>query len=98
MGGGQLSRATRNHQRWFNFTGSLFGWAALWCFVRSSWSVWRLSAPASHATSSDFALGFVAFVGISGWLPYATMGALDALRTLVEKALNRALELLTGAK
>jgi hypothetical protein len=47
---------------------------------------------------SDFALGFVAFVGVSGYLPYATMGAVNALQTLVAEALKRALELVTGAK
>jgi hypothetical protein len=40
----------------------------------------------------------MAFVGVSGYLPYATIGAVNALQSLVEKALNRAVELVTGAK
>ncbi len=91
-------RAARNHQRWFNFTGSLAGWLALWCLVRRAAGVWWLSSSSGQASVSDFALGLVAFVGVSGSLPYATMGAIHALQALVGEALKRALELVTGAK
>jgi len=80
-------------QGWFNFVGSLFGWAALWCLVRRGWYVWGVSSSSGQATVSDFVLGFVAFVGISGYLPYTTMGAVDALRAFVVEALNRLLNL-----
>jgi len=94
----RYSPSRRYHQWWFNFVGSLFGWAALWCLVRRVWGVWFFSSSSGQATVSDFALGFVAFVGVSGYLPYATMGAVNALQTLVAEALKRALELVTGAK
>jgi hypothetical protein len=85
-------------QGWFNFVGSLFGWAALWCLVRRAWSVWGVSSSSGQATISDFGLGFVAFVGISGYLPYTTMGAVDAIRAFIAEALKRLLDLATKAK
>jgi hypothetical protein len=94
----EYPRAARIHQRWFNFTGSLAGWVALWCLVRRAGGVSWFSSSSGQATGSDFALAFVAFVGVSGYLPYATMGAVKALETLVAEALKRARELLTGGK
>jgi hypothetical protein len=56
------------------------------------------SSSSGHATVSDFALGFVAFVGVSGYLPYATMGAINALQAFIADALKRLLGLVIGAK
>lgn len=92
----KLSSAVRNHQRWFNFTGAFVGWVALWCLVRRGWGVWRLPSSSGQLTWSDFALGFVAFVGVSGYLPYGTKSTLDALRELAVKTLDRVLKLMTG--
>jgi hypothetical protein len=88
----ELSGTRLVQQIWFNSIGALFGWAALWCLVRRAWhAAWLCSSSTGTATLSDFALGFVAFIGVSGYLPYATMGA-------VNYVLKRALELVTGAK
>ena len=94
----EFSRPALIQQVWFNFAGSLFGWAALWCLVRRAWYVWGASTSSGQATVSDFALGFVAFVGISGYLPYTTMGAVDAIRAFIVEALKRLLDLATKAK
>jgi hypothetical protein len=83
-------RAARNHQRWFNFIGALVGWIALWCLVRRAWCVWWACSSLGQAGWSDFVLGFVAFVGISGYFPYATMTTVDAIGKRVAKLLTEA--------
>jgi hypothetical protein len=81
--------AARMEQWWFNFIGALFGWAALWCLVLRIRSAWRLSPPSGRPTFLDLGLAFVAFVGISGYLPYAVKGVLDVLRDLALEALRK---------
>jgi hypothetical protein len=49
-----------------------------------------------QATVSDFVLGIVAFIGITGWLPYGVKGTLDGANAIAQEALKRALELLAG--
>ena len=91
-----FSKAAAGQQIWFNSVGSVLGWIAVWCLARRAWTVGWLSAGSNgQATVSDFALAFVGFVGVSGYLPYATMGAIDALKVLTQKALERAIDLVT---
>lgn len=95
----RLSGVRLAQQMWFNFIGALFGWAALWCLARHAWSAaWLRSSSTGTVTVSDFALGFVAFVGVSGYLPVTTMGAVYALRAFVVDVLKHLGGPLTGAK
>ncbi len=74
-------------QQWcFNFIGSLFGWIALWLLVRrcGGLSSFLSYSPATERWS-DFALAFVAFVGISGYLPFATITNIRNVRELADK-------------
>ena len=77
-------------QVWFNFVGALFGWAALWCLVRRAWAVWYVPASGSEkVTGWDFGLAVVAFIGISGYLPYATMGAVRRFWDVTRQAISK---------
>ena len=66
------------HQFWFNFAGSLFGWAFLYFFL---WHRMPLIL-STNATFSDGFVLFVAFVGITGHLPYAVAGVLEGLKQI----------------
>lgn len=76
--------AWRVHQFWFNFAGSLFGWAAAWFVARKGWQCLAVSCPA-QLDWSDAGLIAIAFVGITGHLPYATAGVLQAIKELALK-------------
>jgi hypothetical protein len=58
------SPVCQRHERWFNFFGSLAGWWALWIVLYELY-LRRLPVEAVHV-----ALILIAFVGISGYLPY----------------------------
>ncbi|MGA7514619.1 MAG: hypothetical protein WBW46_17120 [Candidatus Sulfotelmatobacter sp.] len=74
-------------QQWcFNFLGSLVGWIALWFLIRRSGGLSSfLSYSLAAAGWSDFALGLVAFVGVSGYLPFATIANIRNVRELADK-------------
>src|SRR5439155_7792266 len=76
--------AWRLHQFWFNFVGSLLGWAAAWFLARKAWHCLAVACPA-HLDWSDAALIVGAFVGVTGHLPYATAGILSGVRELASK-------------
>jgi hypothetical protein len=65
------------HQFWLNFTGSLLGWISLWA-VGS-----RLLHPDASAHiefgSGDLLLAILGFIGITGFLPMATITVVKAL-------------------
>jgi hypothetical protein len=72
------------HQVWFNFAGAVVGWAAMWFIVRKLWHVLATDSPADFGWS-DGVLSALAFVGITGHLPYATAGLLKGIRELARK-------------
>jgi hypothetical protein len=72
--------ARRVHQFWFNFVGSVFGWGAAWFIAQKV----ALGTFPSHAWS-DAALVALAFVGITGHLPYAVFGVLTGLNDIAKK-------------
>jgi hypothetical protein len=64
------SKVVRAHQRWLNFVGSLFGWAALGLL---GWNV-GIAIAQGHkweVTVWELLLAAAAFLGITGHLPYA---------------------------
>ena len=79
--------AWKSHQYWFNFAGSIFGWAALWVLVPNGW----IAVSTEHSwsvTGWDLVLVGIAFVGITGHLPFAVMGVLNRLQELAIRALG----------
>lgn len=52
------------HERWFNFLGSLMGWWAFWLLLYGQF-VRRVPFQAT-----DLGLIIIAFIGMSGYLPY----------------------------
>jgi hypothetical protein len=76
--------AWRVHQFWFNLAGSLLGWAAAWFVARKTWQCLAVTCPA-QLDWSDAALIAVAFVGVTGHLPYATAGVLQGIKELALK-------------
>lgn len=76
--------AWRLHQFWFNFLGSLLGWAAAWFLARRTWHCLAVACPA-QIDWSDATLIAVAFVGVTGHLPYAIAGVLQGIKDLALK-------------
>jgi hypothetical protein len=72
------------HQSWFNFAGSLCGWAAFWLeAVRISW--YASSGAKLEFGLSDAALGILAFIGMTGLLPTTIVGLIQGIRDLAGK-------------
>ena len=72
------------HQFWLNFCGSIAGFAALWFIIRKIVAI--LPTPASAAPQwSDAALFFLAFLGVTGYLPFAIMTGVEAIKDLMSK-------------
>jgi hypothetical protein len=61
------------HQVWLNFCGAAFGWGALFLFLERR-------TPRGELEISDFVLGLVAFVGITGHIPMFIVGGYEWLR------------------
>lgn len=74
----------RLHQRRFNFSGSILGWAAAWFVARKTWHYLQMGSP-GQMNWSDLALVGIAFVGITGHFPYATAGLLQGTKELASK-------------
>ena len=80
--------AWRRHQQWLNFAGSMFGWGSLWLLLRRFCPCLADQCAAEPFTLdlSVGALAFVAFIGITGYLPFAAVGLLSGTSTLSSKA------------
>ena len=89
--------ARKVQQIWLNFLGGVVGWAALWLLLHQWWGLRRIPASSVQMTASDFGLALVAFVGISGYLPYAVIGAIQSSVALIRSLLQRALKWLFPA-
>ena len=67
----RLSPLARIAQRWLNFVGSIFGWAALFVVIE------RLRRDVPNLGVGDAVVmlvaTLVAFLGITGYLPYAIL-------------------------
>jgi hypothetical protein len=82
-----VSKAKRYHQFCFNFLGSLFGWAVALAMLRRFGDCW-LSQCSRDITQWDLIGGLIAFIGVSGYLPYATMLTVKGLRSLITNMLK----------
>ena len=76
----------RFHQFWLNFLGSGVGWVAAWAVLRAT--VECASADCALSVSpSAVSLFFLAFIGITGYLPATIVGAIGGVSELVSKLL-----------
>jgi hypothetical protein len=64
------------HQYWLNGLGAAVGWGA----VRLMW--WRRT---DFSNGYDFLLGLIAFLGVTGFVPYTAAGIGAVLRDLIKK-------------
>jgi hypothetical protein len=74
------STPSHAHQAWFNFVGSLAGWAALWTLAPPKWLT---STPTVVVSWGSAALAVAAFAGITGHLPFLFMKGVEGVATLV---------------
>lgn len=80
----KLDWAWKAHQIWLNFAGSAVGWIVLWVMLK------RYS-PCIYAECSvvfgvwDLLGSFIAFVGVTGYLPSAVVGFVSGLSLLGNK-------------
>ena len=75
----------RPHQFWLNFCGSVAGWVALWFLAR------RAIECAVESCSAQFGweyvgLFFLAFLGVTGYVPFTVVGLAAGVRELAAKA------------
>lgn len=79
-------RSWHFHQFWLNFLGSVVGWVAAWAILRSA--VECASADCILSVSpSAVSLFFLAFIGVTGYLPATIVGAIGGVNELVAKLL-----------
>ena len=68
-------------QRWTNFVGVLTGWLILWALGIHFWD--SLSLPNGYAAVTvgwwDAFGGFIAFIGVTGYLPYTVIGLVHTI-------------------
>jgi len=84
---GSKPKAWKFHLFWFNFVGSVVGWAVLWVLSRKVWLYLQAKSP-DQVNPWDIAFLLVAFVGITRHLPYALFGILRGINELAFKALG----------
>jgi hypothetical protein len=68
------------YQFWFNFEGSLFGWLSLYAL--------RIELVQPNLSRTEFLLSFIGFVGITGHIPYTTMGLITSIEKVATKAID----------
>ena len=82
------SFAGRLYLFWFNFCGSLLGWGALAILGDRYWACVSGSC-AVQVSFSDFALALVAFAGVTGHIPLATLGLFRGLAAFAASLLKK---------
>jgi hypothetical protein len=82
-------------QVWLNFVGAFVGWIAGWLLVRQWWGVRTLpsATPVSAGmTVSDLGLALTAFIGITGYLPFTVIGAINTSVAVIMRLISGATE------
>jgi hypothetical protein len=73
------------HQAWLNFAGSIVGWACLWVVCVKVWPFVSRDSFES-LTWGDAALAFVAFLGVTGYIPYTATAIARTASGAITKA------------
>jgi hypothetical protein len=82
-----VPKAQRYHQFCFNFLGSLIGWSVALAMLRRFGDCWLYQC-SRDITAWDLIGGLIAFIGVSGYIPYATMLTVAGLRDLITNILK----------
>ena len=77
----------RFHQFWLNFVGSLFGWGALWFVAKEVMSA-IVSESIAFVSLKFCTLAFIAFIGITGFLPFTVNLLITRMHEVAEKLLG----------
>ena len=75
------------HQIWFNFSGALLGWLAVWILINDSWLCWY-TVCTIDLTLAKIILVTTAYIGITGHLPLTFMNIIEAMKQILSKALK----------
>jgi hypothetical protein len=81
------SRAWKFHQFWLILVGSASGWIALWFVARKAYFCSQEGCP----TRPSFWYGimlFIAFIGITGFLPITVVGIIQGIKELSAKVIG----------
>ncbi|WP_126460858.1 hypothetical protein [Sulfuritortus calidifontis] len=76
----------RFHQFWLNFLGSGVGWVAAWAVLRATVECASVDCALSVSPSA-VSLFFLAFIGVTGYLPATIVGAIGGINEFVSKLL-----------
>lgn len=74
----------RFHQFWLNALGSAVGWVALLFLLARVFPCFEVACSAA-LTALDTVLFFVAFVGVTGYLPATVVGIVSSIGAIVGK-------------
>lgn len=72
------------HQRWLNFAGSLAGWVVLWILIKRYLPHFTGQCEII-LTYWDVIGAVVAFIGITGYLPFTIIGLLSGAMSTFDK-------------
>lgn len=75
------------HQRWFNFFGSMVGWLAAWLIILRHCG-WPITTCVGPTDGWDLVGALIAFLGMTGHLPFTIMGLAEGVRLLAAKAVD----------
>jgi hypothetical protein len=79
------SRAQKWHQRWLNFLGALVGWTALWLLAKKFFVPCVVAQCINDVGALDVVGALVAFVGVTGYLPYTVVSLVSGVALLAGK-------------
>ncbi len=82
-----MSFAWKVHQFWLNFLGSIIGWCALWA-VYHNVSPCLIAACASEYGWPDVGLFLLAFLGVTGYIPFTVIGLASGINQFAIKAMD----------
>lgn len=72
------------HQRWLNFLGSIVGWLSSWLIILRHCG-WPITSCEGPPDAWDLIGGLIAFLGMTGYLPFTLLGLAAGLRAVGEK-------------
>ena len=83
----KMSFAWHFHQFWFNFLGSLFGWILAYSLLPDIYNSIVNDSKIEISFARIFVL-IIAFIGMTGHLPFTMMTAINYLKLAFEKILE----------
>jgi hypothetical protein len=84
------SRPQLWHERWLNLFGSLVGWVTGWLILVRHCG-WPIQKCGGQPDGWDLIGGLVAFVGVTGYLPYTIVGLISGVHKLAGELIKKVL-------